>query len=106
MWTSATWLPAHSIAVSVVPMPCNAGSDSTMRCRLSFAALTVCSSAASSSVAGRSLSSARSASIAAALAISPPTCPPIPSATASRCAPAYAESSLPSRSMPTSERAA
>jgi hypothetical protein len=40
------------------------------------------------------------------LATSPAACPPIPSATASRRGPAYAESSFPSRRSPTSERTA
>ena len=46
------------------------------------------------------------AAMATALATSPAAWPPMPSATASRRGPAYAESSIPSRRRPTSERTA
>ena len=44
--------------------------------------------------------------MATALATSPAAWPPMPSATASKRGPAYAESSFPSRRRPTSERTA
>ena len=55
---------------------------------------------------GDMLAELSSAEMVRELATSPAAWPPIPSATASRRGPAYAESSFPSRRRPTSERTA
>ena len=104
MCTSPSWEPDHSSAVSVVPMPRRAGLAWTMSRSALSARRTAWSSALSSSPAGTWVSSGRSASMTAALAISPTAWPPIPSATASNRAPAYAASSLSSRCRPMSDR--
>ena len=67
------------------------------------ASWTAWSSAPSRSPAGGPASSGRSASMTAALAGAPRPWRPKPSATASRRAPAYAESSLASRTLPMSD---
>ena len=88
MWTRPSWEPDHSSAVRVVPMPRSDGSAATMSLIAPVARRTACSSALSTSAAGTSVSSGRSASITAALATSPPAWPPSPSATASSRGPA------------------
>ena len=106
MWHTATLVPDQSMAVRVVPMPPMEGLAATRSCSFWLALATASASASSSSLAGRSSSRAVSTSMATALATSPAAWPPMPSATASRRGPAYAESSFPSRRRPTSERTA
>ena len=106
MWQSAACPSDHSSAVSVVPMPSMAGSEMISSCSRMFAMATASASALTRSVPGRSASSGAIVVIVAALATSPAAWPPMPSATASRCGPAYAESSFPSRRRPTSDRTA
>ncbi len=106
MWHSATLLPDQSMAVSVVPIPPMDGSATTMSCRVRLARVTASARASCSSLAGMSPSRSVSAEMATALATSPAAWPPMPSATASKRGPAYAESSFPSRRRPTSERTA
>ena len=106
MWQSAACPSSHSIAVSVVPMPSVAGSEITSSCSRMFAMATASASALTRLIPGRSESSEEIVVIVAELATSPAAWPPMPSATASRCGPAYAESSFPSRRRPTSERTA
>ena len=90
MWQIATWSPAHSSAVSVVPMPSVAGSASLISCSVDLAEATA--SASASSMSALSVrpwpSSGAMAEIATALATSPAACPPMPSAMASSRGPA------------------
>ena len=106
MWQSAACPSDHSRAVSVVPMPSVAGSDMIISCRRMLALATALASAPSRSDAGWSVSRSAIVAIVAELATSPAAWPPMPSATASKWGPAYAESSFPSRRRPTSERTA
>ena len=106
MWQTPACPSDHSSAVSVVPMPSTAGLAMIFSCSLALAMATAMASSFSmSSSAGTESSSAIDAMVSA-LATSPAAWPPIPSATASRRGPAYAESSFPSRRRPTSERTA
>ncbi|CPU67210.1 Uncharacterised protein [Mycobacteroides abscessus] len=85
----ASLLPARRIAVTVVPMPTSSGSV-TLRSTRSWRAWSIerSSSASASSGPCDSPSSGASAAIAMEDATSPPACPPMPSATTSRCGPA------------------
>ena len=107
MWQTAACPSDHSSAVSVVPMPSTAGLAMIFSCSRALAVATAMAStfSMSPSSAGSASSSAIDAMVSA-LATSPAAWPPIPSATASRRGPAYAESSFPSRRRPTSERTA
>jgi hypothetical protein len=87
-------------------MPSIAGSEMTSSCSRRLAVVTASASAPTRLGPGSSASSGAIVEIVAALATSPAACPPMPSATASRCGPAYAESSFPARRRPTSDRTA
>ncbi len=106
MWHTAACPSDQNRAVSVVPMPSTAGLAMIISCSRVLAAATADDSSASMSPPGGSESSFAIEAMVRELATSPAACPPIPSATASRRGPAYAESSLPSRRSPTSERTA
>ena len=106
MWQTAACPSDHSSAVSVVPMPSTAGLAMIFSCSRALAMATAMASTFSMSPSGCSASSSAIEAMVSALATSPAAWPPIPSATASRRGPAYAESSFPSRRRPTSERTA
>ena len=106
MWHTAACPSDQNSAVSVVPMPSTAGLAMIISCSRVLAAATAEDSSASMSPPGGSESSFAIEAMVRELATSPAAWPPIPSATASRRGPAYAESSFPSRRRPTSERTA
>ncbi len=106
MWHTAACPSDQNSAVSVVPMPSTAGLAMIISWSRVLASATAEESSASMSPPGGSESSLAMEAMVRALATSPAAWPPIPSATASRRGPAYAESSFPSRRRPTSERTA
>jgi len=107
MWARATLLPARRRAVTVVPMPWSSGLCSTRDWISALAAARVrLRWSVASSPPWLSPSRETIVPIAMELAMSPPACPPIPSATTRRCGPAYPESWFSERTRPTSERAA
>ena len=106
MWQTAACPSDHSSAVSVVPMPSTAGLAMIFSCSRALAMATAMARTFSMSPLTCSASSSAIDAMVSALATSPAAWPPIPSATASRRGPAYAESSFPSRRRPTSERTA
>ncbi len=89
MWTIAAVAPDQSIAVSVVPMLPTAGSASTIARRFCLALVTAAAAASTRSDSGIGLlSRGATVLITEALATSPASYPPMPSATASRWGPA------------------
>ena len=99
------WVPSKIAAVTVVLVPSISGLSVTRRAMRSWLRWMAPASALSMSLPGGS-SSWRSTSTVALLATSPRADPPTPSATTSRCGPAYPESWLSRRTRPTSESAA
>ena len=106
MWHTAACPSDQNSAVSVVPMPSTAGLAMIISWSRMLAVATAVASSPSMSASGCSESSSAIEAMVRELATSPAAWPPIPSATASRLGPAYAESSFPSRRRPTSERTA
>ncbi len=76
-------------ADTVVPMPVSSWCSKTVSVMSWFAAMSAdCSANSASCAEGNSRSTSRMRRIAIAEATSPPACPPMPSATANRWAPA------------------
>ncbi len=89
MCAIAIWSPTRMSADTVVPMPVSSWCSKTVSVMSWFAAMSAdCRANSASCADGNSRSTSRMRRIAIAEATSPPACPPMPSATANRCAPA------------------
>ncbi len=89
MWAIATLSPTRRMPLTVVPMPVSSLCSNTVSASSEFAAMSAdCSANSASSGEAYSMSASATRFAAIADATSPPACPPIPSATTKRCAPA------------------
>ena len=89
MWARISLLRARISAVTVVPMPSSSALSAKVRAISSLALVIAAPSREEASAAvSESWSISTSSVMTVAEAMSPPACPPIPSATASRWGPA------------------